>query len=303
MLRRRTRYHDRHRRDAFTLLELLMVIGIIGILASLLTAGVLAALRRARLGQVSAELTQLDQAVGSFKSQFGTEPPSNLLVPAVGGAWDAKSRAAVRAIWPQFDFATNGGLGNASPVHLSGAECLVFFLGGIESGSPGAGVVSGFSKNPRYPWAPPTGGNTDGPFFEFDAGRLVSVDGDAAFEYVDPLSDQAAPYLYLTGQGRSYNKANDLGAPDDYDVFGDPAKDMYVCYRKADWNSPQRSDSYQIISPGEDGEYGPGGVYTDGNELPAWDIDGNTSIDPWEIEARRKEEDNITNFSNGPLKP
>lgn len=296
----------RHRRDAFTLLELLMVIGIIGILTSLLVVGVTAALRRARIVEVSAEITQFDQALASFKTQFGIEPPSNLLIPAVGGTWDTKSRAAVRAIWPLFNFATNGGLGNGTTVHLNGAECLVFFLGGIQSGTPGAGVVSGFSKNPRTPWIAPTG-NADGPFFEFDSGRLVDVDGDSAFEYVDTLSDQETPYLYLTGQGKHYNRENDLSAPDDYDVFGGPSgfgdinRDMLVCYRKEDWDSPQRSESYQIISPGEDGRYGPGGLYTDGSELPERDLDTSGSIDPYEV--RDPEDDNITNFSEGLLKP
>ena len=71
--------------------------------------------------------------------------------------------------------------------------------------------------------------------------------------------------------------------------------------RPADWDTPQRADGFQIISPGEDGEYGPGGLYTDGSELPARDLDGNSTIDPWEL--RRAEDDNITNFSNGPLRP
>jgi prepilin-type N-terminal cleavage/methylation domain-containing protein len=289
-------------RSGFTLLELLMVIAIIGILVSLLTAAVLAALGSARTTQVSAEITQLDQAIATFKSQFGIEPPSNLLIPAVGGAWDTKSRASVRAIWPQFDFATNGGMGNTGAIHLNGAECLVFFLGGMPNPT---GTLSGFSKNPRTPWTF-TAGNSDGPYFEFDDARLVDVDGDDAVafpEYLDPLPDQQAPYLYLTGQGKHYNLTNNLLAKDDYDIYadpvGDPAVNPFTCYRKADWNTPQRADGFQIISPGIDGLYGPGGLYTSDSEVPERDLDGNSAIDPWEL--RDSEKDNITNFSNGPL--
>jgi len=293
-------------RSGFTLLELLMVIVIIGILVSLLSSAVFMALRRGRIAEVTAEITQLDQAIVSFKSQFGADPPSNLLIPAVGGVWDTKSRAAVRALWPQFNFATNGGMGNTAAIHLNGAECLVFFLGGMPSPT---GTLSGFSKNPRTPWTF-TSGNADGPYFEFDVGRLVDVDGTdpVAFpEYVDPLPDQQAPYMFLSSQGKHYNLVNNpnpppaTNLPDDYDVYGTITQDLYTCYRKADWNTPQRASSFQIISPGEDGLYGPGGLYTSDGELPERDLDGNSTIDAWEL--RRAEADNITNFSDGPLIP
>lgn len=284
------------RRAGFTLVELLVVIVIMAILMALILPAIGRVRTSVQVAQVSAEITQIDQAIASFKAQFGVEPPSSLHIPAVGGTWDAKSRSIVRSIWPQFDFATNGGLGNGTtPAHLNGAECLVFFLGGVTA-APGSKALVGFSKNPRTPWTN-AGDNKDGPFFkDFDAGRMVDIDGDGALEYLDPLPDQTTPYLYLSSQGKLYNKTNGpatmLTEQDDFDIRGglpnpNPA-DLQNCYLTEDGRTPHRNQGYQIISPGLDASYGPGGVYKDGNEC---------------VGARQPEADNITNFANGVLRP
>lgn len=244
------------------------------------------------MGQVSAEISQLDNAIAKFKSIYNVEPPSSLYVPVVGGTWAAADRSKVRAIWPQFDFSTNGGLG-AGDFHLSGAECLVFFLGGVPTTTSPPALL-GFSKSPSVPWSS-AGANREGPFFEFDNARLVDVDADSVLEYVDPLPDQNTPYAYFSSQGRAYTKSNAAGTllsqRDDFDIHGGNAnaKDFSSIYLKtASPSVPHRSGGYQIISPGWDGLYGLGGVFTDGSELTG---------------ARLAEADNITNFSGGALKP
>jgi len=293
----------RHTRHGFSLIELLVVIVIIGILMALILPAINGVRIKARMAAVSAEITQLDQAIATFKNHFQIEPPSNLTIPGKAGAWTSRDMAIVRTIWPQFSLVTsppsgsvlgdgnylfNGGLNNegANDLHLNGAECLVFFLGGLESGSPGSGSVIGFSKNPIYPWTS-AGSNRVGPYFEFKASRFVDVDGDQLFEYLDDLPDQSTPYLFLSSQGKLYNKMNNVSALDDYDVFANTS-DMSLVYLKADGKIPQRASSYQIISPGVDRQYGIGGIYTDGSEL---------------LNTRAAEADNITNFSGGTLKP
>lgn len=289
----------------------------------------------ARITAVAAEITQLDQAIATFKSQFQVEPPSSLNIPSQGAAWTTADMSKVRTIWPQFDFATRGGLDAESPIppatNLSGAECLVFFLGGRQSGSIRNGIVTGFSKNPIAPWSR-SGTNRVGPYFEFDAGRLVDVDSDGAFEYVDQLPEQETPYLYLSSQGKLYNKSNSP-AQDDFDVYNEPPRilgdfspsdppklNMSFPYLKTDLGTPHRSESYQIISSGLDHRYGIGGIYTNGDELKFSDFNadedsvdvldnaaGGTLVgvfDPADQgEERGYEADNITNFSGGTLKP
>lgn len=270
----------------FSLIEVLVVMVIIAILVALVVPAISGVRTRARIAQVSAEISQLDAAIAKFKAVFNVEPPSSLLIPPVGGTWTALDRSKVRGLWPQFNFATNGNLGNASAIHLNGAECLVFFLGGYEATSGSVKTVIGFSKDPRFPWDP-SGTNREGPFFEFANERLVNVDGDVAFEYVDPLPDQQTPYLYLSSQGKKYLRTNTSG-PDDFDVYGS-AKDLQAVYLKtATPPQEQRTGSFQIISPGLDGEYGLGGIYTNGEELTG---------------TRATEADNITNFSGGQLLP
>ncbi|MBI3882312.1 MAG: prepilin-type N-terminal cleavage/methylation domain-containing protein [Verrucomicrobia bacterium] len=66
-----------HRRDAFTLLELMVVIGIIALLAGLIISGSGAALRKSRITRVKAERDELVAAIDSYKAKFGFYPPDN----------------------------------------------------------------------------------------------------------------------------------------------------------------------------------------------------------------------------------
>jgi prepilin-type N-terminal cleavage/methylation domain-containing protein len=285
--------HSPSNRSGFTLLELLIVITIIGILVALILPAIQGVRTSARVAQVGVEVSQLDTALGKFNSTYNIDPPSSLNIPVAGDPWPALDRSKVRAIWPQFDFATNGGLENATSLALSGAECLVFFLGGVQDATGSVVVAIGFSKSPTSPWSP-LGANREGPYFEFESARLIDNDGDGAHEYVDPLPDQTTPYLFFSSQGKSYVVDNTAGA-DAFDVFVDASKNSSRIYLKTEKiaanpstrNTPHRADGFQIISPGLDGQYGPGGVYTDGSELKG---------------ARAAEADNITNFSGGQLK-
>jgi prepilin-type N-terminal cleavage/methylation domain-containing protein len=72
---------SRHR-AAFTLIELLTVIVIIGILASL-TVGVAGiASRRSKVSRTQAELARLDLAIREYKARFGFYPPDNVINPS-----------------------------------------------------------------------------------------------------------------------------------------------------------------------------------------------------------------------------
>lgn len=266
-------------KNGFTLLELLIVIVIIAVLMSLILPALSGVRRRANIVAVQTEMKQIEQALTTFENRFGSLPPSSLTIPAAGDPWGVASRSAVRGMWPQFNFATNGGLGNPDVINLNGAECLVFFLGGVQSGTVDSPVISGFSKNASTPWT--LSQTPEGPFMEFDLARISDVDNDNAFEYLTE-DGATAPLLFLSSQGKRYNTTNAAGF-DDYDVFTDASKNMSSCYMDATGSKPQRSDSYQLIHAGEDGAYGAGGVFPS----------------PDEFANRREERDNITNFSDG----
>src|SRR4051812_13683620 len=63
-------------RRAFTLVELLVVITIIGILAALITVAAIGALKKAQEAQIKAEINQVATAVDDYKNKYTAYPPN-----------------------------------------------------------------------------------------------------------------------------------------------------------------------------------------------------------------------------------
>ena len=82
---RRAAASRRSLRQAFSLIELMVVIVIIAILMSLLLAGVRGAMTTARNATVTVEFLNIEKAVQDFKSKFGAEPPSGIPSPIQDG--------------------------------------------------------------------------------------------------------------------------------------------------------------------------------------------------------------------------
>lgn len=281
-------------RRGFTLVELMVVIVIIALLVGLIMPAIFGAMTTARNAEVRTEISQLEAGISSFKTEFGVEPPSNITLYVDQAGWDSdpRSKAIIRRIWPQFNFAGTGGGGWTAPTTLNGAECLVFFLGGVRSGTNGA--LTGFSKNPSLPFG--TGGPRVGPFFEFDISRLVDVDSNQAPEYKDTLPSQTSPYFYFSSyDGRGYRLA-EVGAPalplrhyvmNDNSTAADLTDDP-----------PFNPNSYQIVSPGADGTFGNASA-----AVTAIDYAGGIYDPDDESTVGEAERDNITNFTGGRLVP
>jgi len=269
-------------RRGFTLIELLITVVIISILAALLLPALNAVRTRTRDAAVKSEIMQLETAIGIFKQTYGIDPPSRITICENSAAWSAGDRALIRRIWPQFDFTTqdrNGDGDSNDSVTLNGSQCLIFFLGGVVSGTAPDYVLTGFSKNPLNPGAP--GGNREGPFFEFDTTRLryTTVSGFTLATYLDPLPQQTNPYLYFSSYGGAgYNPVE----------FPSGSFSPYRVTATGPFYKPQ---TCQIISPGVDGLYGSGGAF-DPNSTAAGL--GLTSRDDY---------DNLTNFHGGRLIP
>ncbi len=338
-------------RLAFTLLELLIAISIIAILASLILTVASSANLKAKNTGVAAEIQSLAAGIASFKQHFGYEPPSsiNLYEQASGWAGDPQSMGLMRQLWPQFDFtyATEGGQidingdglfvgDNSSPgtgkIPLSGAECLVFFLGGIpatqlNTSLPASnqnvfgGPPAGFSQNPVDPFAVTVTssgtttrtvvGSNRMSFTEFDKSRLYlyqpsgspSPPARTMNTYCDrlappppatpiPVTSLDLPYLYLSSYGgQGYNVSGEITASPPGGTFNDVYRQGPNGSTSASPSPPWNTNSYQIISPGGDQQYGLGGEYETAT--------ANTLL----VGTRGTERDNITNFSSGTLAP
>jgi prepilin-type N-terminal cleavage/methylation domain-containing protein len=357
-------------RRGFTLVEIMVVVVIIGILAAILVPVLGGIIRRTNEAAVKVEINSLERAISDFKAKFGCHPPDYMVLyeSKQGWAGDPASRAKILRIWPRFNFdytedvndngqldfgedhndngqldhgrLLNNDLDTSDIIHLSGAECLVFFLGGMPkddgSGNEKSTFMTGFSKNPSNPFGPRTSDEArDGPFFEFPSSRLVDVEvnssgqhggsADGFPEFIDTLSNQTAPYLYLSSnEGRGYSAAAGL-------VFHSNGQSALWGNH---WNrtSPYwqtaggmtwKAKTFQIISPG----FGPhefnGPVFEDINLNrildPGEDVNGDGILnshsffdgqdcpygifrvyDPENTGALSPQDaDNITNFSAG----
>lgn len=136
-------------RNAFTLVEMLLVVGIIAILMALLTPAVMRARAAARNAAIKAEIDMLHMAIMNYKNEFGSFPPENMR-----GLWDSSGSPAgvntthpvykhLRRVFPRInEREVDGGTNNRSPyffmAQMSPPQAMVFFL-------------QGYYANPVYP--------------------------------------------------------------------------------------------------------------------------------------------------------
>lgn len=317
-------------RQAFSLIEMLIVMVIIGILMSMLLVAGRNVTATVRVNEVIAEINNLGQGIKEFEGKFMlTEPfPSRIVLYERYADWPNASTStdvsvqrnatALRRLWPEFldntgrpkltMFAQDlNGDGDATDTfELSGAECLVFFLGGVLQQqdamvTPPTYLPTGFSTNPVNPFA--AGGSRVGPFVEFKSARLIDRDGNSFPEYVDAFSGSTSPYLYFSAYGgRGYRVLGDDNAiggtgrnADEAPAFATGASPQFqFAYLQKEattmpsmpavyWNAK----TYQIISAGPDKIYGQGGLYDASQGLYASTVPQS---------RRAVEQDNVTNF-------
>jgi prepilin-type N-terminal cleavage/methylation domain-containing protein len=209
------------RRGGFTLIELMIVIGIIALLAGLLLVAIDKARRVGPRVQTKAEIGELNTAAESFKSTYNVQYlPTALLFtsnwqqlpPGASPILD-DSRNYLSKVWPKANWAGWPG-GNAS---LDGNQVLVLLLGGMPPSR------MGWTNSPTNPFQVPVDGSVaKGPFFDFKSERI-----DQFGHYLDPYGQ---PYYYFSSRsgndyeyfGRIYYRTAPDGTPNPDPAFGLP---------------------------------------------------------------------------------
>jgi prepilin-type N-terminal cleavage/methylation domain-containing protein len=269
----------RSARTGFTLVEIVVVLAIILILVSLTTSAVLKFLRTGKVTKNRVTIGQFETGLANAKTYFklsaANQFPSRLYLAEMyadynqGDAFQLYSLNFLQRMFPRLwrsntsqlvDWDASGGY--SKPVILEGDQCLVFFLGGVPSGTSGNGNCLGFSSIGSNP-ADTSSPSRIGPFFDFQSDRLVQLHGNAFFSYMDDYKLQ--PYLYFS----SYATKNGYNPWFSKFMNSDCATAGVWPYADPN-NNYLNPNGFQIISAGEDGQFGPGTDLTNANPYK-WD--------------------------------
>ncbi len=234
-------------RGAFTLVELLIVIAIIAVLASLLTVGVQRAIQFSRQVSVKTEMSQIELALANAARELGSVPyiPSQIILRDdltydTTDPIQAASQRLLQMMFPGLSGTVNWN-GNASTTDvatLNADQAWVFFLGGIPSLSGGDGFNRG--TNPTV-----AGGKRKGPFYDFKPDRLI-LQANGFFTYRDSWKANSGIGMIVYNNISRDPTAADLDRPSV--LF--PGRYLQAA------NKLYNPKGYQILSAGKDGLFG-----------------------------------------------
>jgi prepilin-type N-terminal cleavage/methylation domain-containing protein len=260
------------RRAAFTLVELLVVITIIGILAGLITVAAVGALKRARQTAIKVELDQIAGAFETYKDRTTAYPPNletddtnfgNTAEPADAPISEADVLADLQRHMKQI-----------SPRHRESADLLRLLTGldatdatrypeplpgGMTAGEAVVFWLSGFSSDPAYPIS-----GEGGPSYE------IPSEGDPDNYQLDPIDSRKWIYPF----------AVDRLGPRTADGYFDETQGRFVEFQDATgrWH---RINFWQYMPPKSTQPY----LYFDTSRHEAGVVDGNAVVGPFDPPA------------------
>jgi prepilin-type N-terminal cleavage/methylation domain-containing protein len=218
-------------RPAFTLVELLVVIGIIALLAAMLTPVVMRSLASARNAAIKAEIDMLHMAIMNYQSEYGVLPPC-IDSSFSAGLYQAGGQATkhLKRIFPRCGNPTtqlNNVRSPSPPVQITPVNALVAWL-------------SGYTTNPASPLNP---ASARVKLFDFDQSRIDISGG--TFRYF-PSGKRNSPYVYVdSGNYVAYDATPFSDGSNSYRPEPRPGSTEFF-----------NSDTFQILSAGRDEVWG-----------------------------------------------
>jgi type II secretion system protein G len=317
-------------RLAFTLVELLVVIGIIGMITAIAVPTIFGAITSARNAKTKAEVDMLHMALMNYKNEYGSFPPANMQ-----GLWRTdvtpnqvnKSHAVYKHLVRSFPRLNEVTAGVNSPYYaisqLSPAQALVFWL-------------YGFYENPEYPLTNskdptnPVPGNRK-KLFDFDQSRLyaasiylfngtpqsfaargsVAAAGFSAYPvYFTGHPSCGLPYVYFDSRCYDDGPASDINyAAVNMDGETSIASSYINSLPPANgtWSQQHMAgDTFQIIAAGKDGLYGASAINKAAFPAEAayplpWQGATSSYASAKDPINGKGHADNLTNFADRPL--
>ena len=226
-------------RRGLSLIELLLTLAATLFIASLGWEAGTTAISCANNARMAVEMSKINESLDAFCMTFGSYPP------------DFHDTAAVVAFFKR-EFPSCPQTNYPVLTRYSPASALYFWLGGPNG--------NGFSANPKNPFD--DGKGRIGPFFQFNPDQLKMVDG--VMQYFPPRGLNGSPYVYFCGGAKGYN-----------DNPGWPPAQPYRNSKDGSWINPK---TYQVLCPGNDGKFGHGCHYPNGEDYDEANFDDLTSF-------------------------
>jgi prepilin-type N-terminal cleavage/methylation domain-containing protein len=281
---------------AFTLVEMLVVIGIIGVLIALLLPAINAARRNALNASIAFEIKTIDQSLETYKQQRGEYPPcfgdynaSGTLVYGTAARNNSAVERHLQRCYPKFTNTTNKDAfyQKLMDTPVDQAEALVMWLSMI-------------STEPGNPFDATATASRHG-YQEFDSRRLVDNDGDGISTFQAKYCRET-DYIYIENRNyMQHMQRNCFARSGD----GNSLQRAIPFYTRDPMNNlvPVNPKRFQIICSGQDGEFYRSPPDTAAN-VPAVGISG-SNYTPKEFPSGTNyltsgaDRDNLTNFSEG----
>ncbi len=237
-----------HRR-AFTLVELMIVVGIIGTLAAISIPVVMNALSKARNAAIKSEVDMLHMAIMNYRNQVGTFPP---LDPNPQSS-HSNTRLHLQRAFPRCQTCNSTTDPNeiktsidegVMPSAIRPFNAMRFWLGG-------------FTNNPLSPLD--TTKDRE-PLYNFDTSRLGKEDGSnietGAIYFPSKLPQSPFVYIPKNNYGTAYAYPSALLTYTANNTDFTVPANKYRAETNPDTGEKYNPDTFQILCAGRDGEWG-----------------------------------------------